>query len=64
MRPQKERNMLVQLFKYGQSSTLVSHLNHNLNKVACRSADDDNDSLQVTISNNCQPVGFEMWTTI
>ena len=30
----------------------------------CHSADDDNDSLQVTVTNNCQPAGFEMWTTM
>jgi hypothetical protein len=41
----------VQLIKYGQSTKLETHLNHNLNKVECHSADDDNDSLQV------------MWTT-
>jgi hypothetical protein len=48
----EERNVLVQLIKYGQSSTLMTHLNHNMNKVVSHSADDGNDSLQATVTNN------------
>jgi len=64
-RPQLQRSgTAVQLIKYGQFSTLETHLIHNLNKVECQCADDDNDSLQVTVTKNCQPAGFGMWTTM